>query len=199
MCLSSHLIKEGAEPAYPPTARRHSNTIRTQSDDVALGFRTTANSLSDRLSACRASVGLRYQVPGRVANSNEMKRLEEQRKQVVEDNWSLILCIHKLERTEIITKSIRVRRVYKQTAMFHRDFSDPSINPQATDWGPKGHVFSRATLRIFIIFTSAFTSLLLTYLLMFSINSVIFVYVSFLIFNFHLGFLGTPFDLSHAV
>lgn len=176
MCLSSHLIKEGAEPAYPPTARRHSNTIRTQSDDVALGFRTTANSLSDRLSACRASVGLRYQVPGRVANSNEMKRLEEQRKQVVEDNWSLILCIHKLERTEIITKSIRVRRVYKQAAMFHRDFSDPSINPQATDWGPK------IRWGLFIIFANAFVNLLLTYLVMFSINSDISVYYVILIF-----------------
>src|SRR6218665_3612320 len=33
-------------------------------------------------------------------------------------------------------------------------------------------VFSRATLGIFIIFTNAFMNLLLTYLLMFSINSV---------------------------
>jgi len=66
-------------------------------------------------------------------------------------------------------------------------------------WDPS-HGFFRATLRIFIIFTNAFMNLLLTYLLMFSINSIIFVYyASFLIFNVHLGSQGIPCDLSHAV
>src|SRR6218665_1221188 len=66
-------------------------------------------------------------------------------------------------------------------------------------WDPS-HGFFRATLRIFIIFTNTFMNLLLTYLLMFSINSIIFVYyASFLIFNVHLGSQGIPCDLSHAV